>query len=92
VSPQPPNVSGHHRDTLRQIFAHPLSHNVEWHAVVSLLSEICPVTERSDGNVEVTVGEERFVLARPHHKDLSADEVMRVRNLLERLGFQPSAD
>ena len=34
-SPEPEHLSNHHRNTLRQIFQHPASHNIEWHAVVS---------------------------------------------------------
>ena len=36
-SPVPPHLSGHHRDTLLQIFQEPTGHNVEWHDVMSLL-------------------------------------------------------
>ena len=35
--PEPVHLSNHHRNTLRQIFQHPVSHNIEWRAVVSLL-------------------------------------------------------
>ena len=51
-----PHLSGRHRDTLRQIFEHPVSHNIEWHAVVSLLEAVGTVTRRHDHKVEVSVG------------------------------------
>lgn len=57
VPSQSPEVTGRHRDTLRHLFAHPLSHNVEWHDVVSLLSEIAPVNELRDGKLEVAAGD-----------------------------------
>ena len=92
MSPDQPKLSGRHQDTLEQIFAHPLSHNVEWHAVVSLLGEVSTVKKRRDGGVEVVADREAFVLARPRHKDLGADELMRVRHLLERLGLGVATD
>ncbi len=35
----PEHLNNHHRDTLLQIFQHPTSHNIEWHAVLSLLAQ-----------------------------------------------------
>src|SRR5215472_5246666 len=47
ISPsQPEHLNNRHRDTLRQIFAHPVSHNVEWRAVLSLLEAVGTVTVR----------------------------------------------
>ena len=37
---EPVHLNNHHRNTLRQIFQHPVSHNINWHAVVSLLKAI----------------------------------------------------
>ena len=54
--PGPEHLNNHHRDTVRQIFRHPVSHNIEWHAVVSLLEAVGTVTVRHDGKVAVTVG------------------------------------
>lgn len=89
MSAPPPRLTGRHRDTLRHVFAHPLSHNVEWRAVVGLLNEVASVTERDDGTVDVQVGGQELVLRRPHGKDLDASELIAVRNLLESLGYGP---
>jgi hypothetical protein len=43
------HLSGHHRETLRQIFGHPLARNLEWSKVTSLIDEIGTLTERHDG-------------------------------------------
>ena len=86
MTQEPPKVTGRHKDTVRQIFAHPLSHNVEWHAVLALLREVASVEERN-GHIEVKAGTETFTLTRPHQKDLNADDVLAVRHLLESLGF-----
>jgi hypothetical protein len=88
MCPEPSNLTGRHRDTLRQIFTHPLSHNVEWRAVVSLLREVAVVDERDDGKFAVTAGGKTVVLTRPRNKDVDADELVEVRHLLETLGYQ----
>ncbi len=43
-SPESPHLDNHHRTTLRQIFDHPVSRNIERHAVTSLLDAIGTVT------------------------------------------------
>jgi hypothetical protein len=86
VSPEPHKLTGRHRDTLRHVFAHPLSGNLEWRAVLSLLHEVASVTERADGNVEVRGGDQEIVV-RAHGKDLDPDAVVAVRHLLESLGY-----
>ena len=53
---EPVHLNNHHRNTLRQIFQHPVSHNIEWHAVISLLKAIGSVVEHGDGMIAVTVG------------------------------------
>ena len=37
---EPGQLNSHHRDTLAQIFRHPLSHNIEWHSILSLLNSV----------------------------------------------------
>jgi hypothetical protein len=39
-TPKPEHLNNHHRTTLRQIFQHPVSYNIEWHAVMSLLEAV----------------------------------------------------
>jgi len=92
MSPDPPKLTARHNDTLRQIFAHPLSHNVEWRAVVALLHEVGDLDERDDGKVAVTSGEKTVVLTRPHDKDLGADELVEVRSFLSSLGYRAESN
>lgn len=89
MSSQPHKLTGRHRDTVRHVFAHPLSHNVEWHAVLALLHEVADVTEGDDGTVEVHAGGQQVVLKRPHDKDLEPDDLLVVRHFLESLGYGP---
>ncbi len=37
---EPMHLCNHHHNTRRQIFQHPVSHNIEWRAVVSLLEAV----------------------------------------------------
>ena len=57
-SPESQHLDNRHRNTLRQIFQHPVSHNIEWHSVTSLLDAIGSVDVHHDGQVAVRVGSE----------------------------------
>ncbi len=73
-SPESPHLDNHHGNTLRQIFEHPVSHNIEWHAVTSLLDAIGTVTVHG-GKVTITVGAERQIFDHPVGKDVDAQMV-----------------
>ncbi|HEY0719276.1 MAG TPA: hypothetical protein VGD68_16810 [Streptosporangiaceae bacterium] len=84
-----PDLSNNHRDTLNKIFAHPVSHNVEWQDVIGLLGAVGNIEERH-GSLAVTLGSETEVLhRRGSAKALDADEVMSLRKLLASHGIDP---
>ena len=83
----PMHLSNHHRNTLRQIFQHPVSHNVEWHAVVSLLEAVGSVVKHSDGKVAVTIGSESAFLDPPAQKDVDIQTVVDLRRMLSAAGY-----
>ena len=87
-SSEPEHLTSHHRTTLRQLFEHPVSHNIEWHAVVSLLEAVGSVTDHHDGKVAVTIGSETEFLDRPAHKDIDTQMVVDLRRLLTQAGYQ----
>jgi hypothetical protein len=89
-TPESEHLSGRHRDTLRQIFAHPVSHNIEWHAVVSLLEAVGTVTTHPDHKVEVTVGDGQAFIDPPSGKDVDPQTVVDLRHMLAEAGYQPS--
>ena len=76
TTPEPESLDGRHRDTLRRIFEHPTSHNIEWHEVTSLLDAVGDVTVRHDGKVAVKVGPELEFLDAPAGKDIRAARAM----------------
>ena len=94
TSPEPEHLDGRHRDTLRRIFAHPTSHNVEWREVTSLLDAVGTVTVHGN-RVTVQIGNERQSLERPSgkypdRKDIDAQMIVDLRRILRNAGYQPS--
>jgi len=88
---QPQHLDGRHRDTLRQIFRHPASHNIEWRAVMSLLEAVGGVTVRHDGKVAVKIGSELEFLEPPAGKDIDVQMVVDLRRMLRNAGYEGSA-
>ena len=89
-SPESQHLDNRHRNTLRQIFAHPTSHNIEWHAVLSLLEAVGTVEVHHDGKVAVRVGSEAAFLDPPVGKDIDAQMVIDLRRMLSRAGYDPA--
>jgi hypothetical protein len=87
-SEQPEHLTNHHRTTLRQLFQHPVSHNIEWHAVVSLLEAVGQVVDHHDGKVAVTIGSETEFFDPPAHKDIDTQMVVDLRRLLAQGGYE----
>ena len=88
AGPERPN-NPHHKQTLIQTFQHPVNHNIEWHAMVSLLEAIGSVEVRHDGEYAVSVAGETAFLGRRRGKDLDAEQVLTVRRLLAAAGYGP---
>jgi hypothetical protein len=86
-SSEPVHLNNHHRDTLMQIFQHPISHNVQWDAALSLLEAVGTVETRHDGKYVVTVGGETEVFTRPKHKDIEIESVHDLRRMLTAAGY-----
>lgn len=89
-SPEPPHLDNRHRNTLREIFQHPTSHNIEWRAVMSLLEAVGTVAVHHDGKVAVTIGSETEVLEPPVGKDVDAQMVIDLRRMLGNAGYGPT--
>ena len=69
------DLNHHHRVTLEKIFSHPLSGNVEWRQVLSLLEAVGTTTQEPNGKVKVELGGETQVpaTARPQGPRPTAD-------------------
>jgi hypothetical protein len=82
-------LNSHQRDTMAHIFRHPLSHNIEWHSVLSLLNAVATVQETHKGHYLVTMGSETETFERHRHKDMDAEQVATLRRLLRQAGYGP---
>jgi len=85
-----PSLNHEHARVLREIFAHPIAHNLEWKDVVSLFAHLGSVQERHDGKYEFAVGTAQAIFHKPHGKDVDADDVERLRHLLRQAGIDES--
>lgn len=84
---EPQHLSNHHRDTLRKIFGHPVSHNIEWKDVVSLLEATGTVAERGEGKLEVRLGGGVEFIEQPSGKDIDTQTVLDLRKMLGSAGY-----
>ena len=82
-------LDGHHRATVERIFNHPVSHNIQWHDVLSLLQRVGTVSEEHDGRFTVTLGSETETFAAPRHHDIDEQQVIDLRRMLKGAGITP---
>jgi hypothetical protein len=83
------HLNSHHRETLVQIFQHPVSHNIDWKAVLSLLEAVATVKESPHGKFLVTLGGESEAFEAPRHKDIDVQQVVDLRRMLKNAGYGP---
>jgi hypothetical protein len=83
------NLNNHHRDTLRKLFEHPPSRNIEWREVESLLDAVGTVTREANGKLVAAVGPETEVLHPPHGKDVDPQMIVDLRRMLANAGYSP---
>ena len=83
----PEHLSGHHRDTLQQIFQPKTNYNVEWHDVVSLLREVGSIEQQHDDMFLFRIGPETQVLRRPSSKDIDGQQLVDLRRILTSAGY-----
>ncbi len=84
-------LDGHHRATVEKIFNHPVSHNIQWHDVLSLLQSVAAVTEERDGRYKVTLGSDTETFDVPRHHDIDEQQVIDLRRMLRDAGITPEA-
>jgi hypothetical protein len=84
-------LDGHHRATVEKIFNHPVSHNIQWHDVLSLLRQVATVTEVHDGRYKVSLGPETETFDAPRHHDVDEQQVVDLRRMLRGVGITPKS-
>ena len=85
-------LDGHHKATVEKIFSHPVSHNIQWHDVLSLLERVATVTEEHDGRYKVTLGSETQFFDSPRHHDIDEQQVIDLRRMLKGAGISPESN
>lgn len=85
-------MSHKHEQMLATLFADPISGNIHWREVVSLLEHLGARIEPAHGaRFKVTLAGAEAFLHHPHKSSvLSRDHVKAVREFLRRAGIEPS--
>jgi hypothetical protein len=81
------DLDSEHRDTLKRIFSHPSSGNIEWRQVRALLEAVGTATEEHNGKLRVTLGDETEVLQPPRGKDIDEQMIVDLRRMLRRAAW-----
>jgi hypothetical protein len=78
-----------HRKVLHALFAHPVSGNINFKAVVSVFEELGAEVDNKSGNrIGVTLNGHSAAFRHAHH-DLPIEEVMQVKKFLATCGVDP---
>ncbi len=81
-----------HRKTLHALFAHPVSANIDPHAVEAVIAELGgSVEERHGGRIALSLNGHTEVYRRPGHS-LPPSEVQQLRRFIETCGVDPERD
>ena len=83
--------SRQHVRVLEQIFEHPIPRNLEWPDVVSLVEHFGSVEQRHDGKYAFRIGTAEAVIGKPHHKDVTVEEIVELRRFLTNAGVTTAA-
>jgi len=83
-----PVLNGENRLTLDALFSHPLPY-LGWNRTLALFKVLGTVEPRTDGWFEFRLGAEHHRLCKRADEDLSAEEAVNLRHLVERAGMTP---
>jgi hypothetical protein len=85
-------MSHKHRNVLATIFHDPVSANIQWREVESLLNHLGALVEPSHGaRFRIVLNRREFFLHHPHHgNELGKAEVKYLRECLASAGVTPS--
>ena len=80
------SLKGAHRRTLEAIFRHPSAHNLAWNDVLGLIGSIGETHEKANSTFVFEIAGNRYLMRKPHTKDLTNDEVTDLRHFLMQAG------
>ena len=86
-------MSHKHVHLLRSIFQDPVSGNIHWREVESLLNHLGALVESGHGaRFRIVLNRMEFFLHHPHHSNvISKQDVKSLREFLSRAGVSPSS-
>ncbi len=82
-------LTGAHQKVYDRVFAHPMSQNLQWREVWSMLESMhdAKAVDDANGTLKVSRNGQTLILHRPRGKDLAdKQELMQIRHFLERSG------
>lgn len=83
-------IDGKHRRTLEELFAHPISMNIDFWKVVNLLEDLGAEVLETKSGVKVKLNGVERSFAQPRKKNIdSKDEVVAIRDFLKKAGVTP---
>ena len=87
----PEHLSGHHRDTLLQIFQAKDESQCRMARCRSLLEAVGSIEQRHDDMFLFRIGQETEVLRRPSDKDIDGQQLVDLRRILTSAGYDAVA-
>lgn len=85
----PIKLDHRHRAIAEKLFCHPICHNIRWIDARALLERFGDVHETHRGNWAVTVNGETYSFGPAKSKELSDEQVIKVRHFLRQFGVTP---
>ena len=85
------SIDAKHRRTLQELFAHPISMNIDFWKVENLFDDLgAEIDETGKGNLKVKLNGQEMSFPIPHKKNInSKHEVVAIRDFLESAGVTP---
>ena len=89
-------INGHHLNhkqlsVLEKVFTHPVTHDLTWHDVTTLLDAVGTLEQKHNGSWHITIGGQMQVFDPNHGKQLSVQQVIDLRHMLQDAGLEPTA-
>jgi hypothetical protein len=87
------SIDGKHRRTLQELFAHPISMNIDFWKVANLFEDLgAEIDETGKGHLKVKLNGQEMSFPIPHKKNIdSKHEVVAIRDFLESAGVTPES-
>ena len=88
------SIDAKHRRTLQELFAHPISMNIDFWKVENLFDDLgAEIDETGKGNLKVKLNGQEMSFPIPHKKNIdSKHEVVTIRDFLKSAGVTPESE